>query len=254
MAYLHYFCDFGCPNCNRTTVAQLLHAAPFRKRNEKPDGRVTWTEHLRRFRGLFSCASCRHPVTLDISLRDGIESASTLAFLNRLSFDFIQQSSMTTRKDYPLMKLNADSVGTELTPHFRIDQVHPNAETEIPDSLPENILRHYRENILGTSAPTMMVIGCRIALEAVCREKTGQKDNLFALIEKMAETGVIPESIKEWAHTIRAFGNSAAHDPDNFFPDDEAEELKAFTRMLLEFIYSHPARIERLKSRLPNKK
>lgn len=189
-------------------------------------------------------------MTLDISLREGTEPAGALAFLNRLSFDFIQQSSMTTRKNYPLIPVDVSSFGTELTPYFHIDQAHPNAETEIPDFLPENILRHYRENILGVSTPTMTVVGCRRTLEAVCREKTGQKDNLVTLIEKMADEGVIPESIKTWAHTIRIFGNRAAHDTDDFFSYGEAKEIRAFTRMLLEFIYSYPARIRQLQNKL----
>ncbi|ECH0333564.1 DUF4145 domain-containing protein, partial [Salmonella enterica] len=146
-----------------------------------------------------------------------------------------------------------DSMGHDLAPYFRIDAIYPDAGTELPEALPDLISRHYRENILGASSPTMIVTGCRKTLEAVCREQLGCKDKLSVLIEKLAAKGVIPESLKSWAHTIRIFGNSATHDTDDFFTDEEATEIRNITRMLLEFIYSYPARIERLRSKLHNR-
>ncbi|ECC1604513.1 DUF4145 domain-containing protein [Salmonella enterica subsp. salamae] len=257
MAYLHHFCDLHCPYCNRTTDFQLLHASPLREKHKNADNRITWHDSNRQFRGLFVCASCHNPLTIDISLKNNADSGNPFyevhRFLNRLSLDFVRQSARTTQQNYASMTISCDSMGYDLAPYFRIDAMYPDAGMEMPEALPDLISRHYRENILGASSPTMIVTGCRKTLEAVCREQLGCKDKLSVLIEKLTTKGVIPESLKSWAHTIRIFGNSATHDTDDFFTDEEATEIRNITRMLLEFIYSYPARIERLRNKLHNR-
>lgn len=140
-----------------------------------------------------------------------------------------------------------DDLGHNLDTYFTIIKKYPDASDDIPKDLPELIYRHYVEYIFGASSPSMIVMGCRSTLEAVCKDKTGSDGKLVNLINKMAETGVIPEALKQWAHTIRIFGNDAVHDSSKCFSHEEAMEIRNITRLLLEFIYSFPARIERMR-------
>ncbi|EAN1794675.1 DUF4145 domain-containing protein [Salmonella enterica subsp. diarizonae] len=248
MAILHYFKDLHCPNCNRTSNFQLLQSSPLTERRPIGGERFKWVSSTKIFRGLFICSDCNHPLTMDICSRENgpspVKSANEIyAFLNRLKLASVDSTTPSCFR----VTIDMDNLGHDLDVYFTIIKKHPDASDDIPGDLPESIHYHYVEYILGASSSALIVMGCRCTLEAVCKDKTGSDGKLVNLINKMAETGVIPEALKQWAHTIRIFGNDAVHDSSKIVSHEEAMEVRNITRLLLEFIYSFPARIERMR-------
>ncbi|EBO7291545.1 DUF4145 domain-containing protein [Salmonella enterica] len=185
---------------------------------------------------------------MDICSRENgpspVKSANEIyAFLNRLKLASVDSTTPSCFR----VTIDMDNLGHDLDVYFTIIKKHPDASDDIPGDLPESIHYHYVEYILGASSSALIVMGCRCTLEAVCKDKTGSDGKLVNLINKMAETGVIPEALKQWAHTIRIFGNDAVHDSSKIVSHEEAMEVRNITRLLLEFIYSFPARIERMR-------
>lgn len=70
--------------------------------------------------------------------------------------------------------------------------------------------------------------------------------NLSNAIDELADSGSITETMKDWAHEIRSLGNDAAH---NDFTFDQAKEMKDFTEVFLQYLFSMPAMIERRRAK-----
>lgn len=85
----------------------------------------------------------------------------------------------------------------------------------------------------------------RRVLELTMKDKAPElKGTLEKRIDKLAEQGKVTPDIKDWAHSIRTLGNEAAHDEDEPTEEDVAD-LAAFTRVVLEYLYSMPAKVAR---------
>ncbi|EDA0854532.1 DUF4145 domain-containing protein [Salmonella enterica] len=125
-------------------------------------------------------------------------------------------------------------------------KVYP--ELKLPDDSP-----HYPEKIravftelqedvqLGRTAPRI-IVGCRSVLEVALRELGFEKGNLLSRIEQARETGILTESMKDWAHRIRMNGNEAVHELEA--SDEQAKEFVAFLRLFLEITFVLPVRIK----------
>jgi hypothetical protein len=73
------------------------------------------------------------------------------------------------------------------------------------------------------------------------------KGVLHARIEKLAEDHRLTPSLKEWAHGIRLDGNDASH-AEEAFTKEEAEEMHAFTQLVLTYLFTLPEKV-RLKGK-----
>jgi len=67
-------------------------------------------------------------------------------------------------------------------------------------------------------------------------------ESFVAYIEYLAASGFIPPNGGAWVDHIRTKGNEATHEIAVMSQED-AEELIAFTEMLLKFIYEFPSRV-----------
>ena len=70
--------------------------------------------------------------------------------------------------------------------------------------------------------------------------KEGEK--FIQYIDHLAQNGYIPPNGRGWVDHIRKKGNEATHEIA-LMSQSDAEELIAFTEMLLKFIYEFPARV-----------
>ena len=72
----------------------------------------------------------------------------------------------------------------------------------------------------------------------------GAKEGLkfIEYVDHLAATGFIPPNGRGWVDHIRRKGNEATHEIA-LMSQADAEELIAFTEMLLKFIYEFPARV-----------
>ncbi|HCJ2570305.1 TPA: DUF4145 domain-containing protein [Klebsiella pneumoniae] len=249
MPFLHYFSDVHCAVCGHNSSFSLLHAACMRKSelNTQSQTRM-WREDPFNFRGLFTCGNCFSPVTFDFSPRNRDTDSRPIRFLNRLSLEMIDTSSRTTQPRRVGYEVKLDDVGIDLRKFFTLDAFYPEGTDSVPEHLPAEIHSMYVDDLLqATSSPRLTLVSCRMILESACRDKLGtDKGKLVNLIQKLGEAEALPRVMLDWANTIRQFGNEAVHVSGS--PTvDEATEVRSFTVTLLEFLYSHPARIDSLR-------
>lgn len=67
-------------------------------------------------------------------------------------------------------------------------------------------------------------------------------ETFLTYVDHLAETGYVPPNGRGWVDHIRKKGNEANHEIKLMVQAD-AEELIAFTEMLLKFIYEFPNRV-----------
>jgi hypothetical protein len=73
--------------------------------------------------------------------------------------------------------------------------------------------------------------------------------SLASQLKKMAEEGDLDKTVAEWASEVRIVGNAGAH-PGELDPvsHDEATELLSLITAITEYLYVHPARLDRRRS------
>lgn len=117
------------------------------------------------------------------------------------------------------------------------------AERSIPAHLPETVAKAFRsaENNFATpdgeDAAAMLY---RRAIDIAIREKHPEIKGLLApRINKLAEKGLLPPSMKEWADQIRLIGNDGAHEPEGVTMD-ELGPMRGFTEAFLRYFITIP--------------
>lgn len=111
--------------------------------------------------------------------------------------------------------------------------------------LPPKLDQLYREarNCCGVSAFTASVLASRKMLMNISVEQGAQEGKSFIdYVNYLAASGFIPPHGRGWVDHIRKKGNEATHEIA-LMSQADAEELIAFTEMLLKFIYEFPARV-----------
>lgn len=135
-----------------------------------------------------------------------------------------------------------DPLKSVKTPDVR--RVHPaQSVMPVPAHLPERCEKAYAQGVNTLMQETADAAGSmfRKALDIGIHELDPDlPKNLNAAINKLAERGVITESLKDWAHHIRDLGNDAAH---NDFTFEEAQEMRDFTELVLTYLWTLPGRI-----------
>lgn len=111
--------------------------------------------------------------------------------------------------------------------------------------LPQELEQLYREarNCCSVSAYTASVLASRKMLMNIAVQQ-GAKEGLkfIQYVEHLATNGYIPPNGKGWVDHIRKKGNEATHEIA-LMTQIDAEELIAFTEMLLKFVYEFPSRV-----------
>ena len=113
------------------------------------------------------------------------------------------------------------------------------------DHLPDNLRLLYREarQCCGVSAFTASVLACRKLLMNIAVEQgAGEGLKFIEYVDHLAKEGYIPPNGRGWVDHIRKKGNEATHEIA-LMNQDDAEELLAFTEMLLKFVYEFPSRV-----------
>jgi hypothetical protein len=116
--------------------------------------------------------------------------------------------------------------------------------------LPEDVDGLYREarNATAVAAYTASVLACRKLLMNIAVSQGAKPGESFvSYIEYLANAGFVPPNGKGWVDHIRTKGNEATHEIKLMTLGD-AEDLLAFSEMLLKFIYEFPSRVPIPKS------
>ena len=111
--------------------------------------------------------------------------------------------------------------------------------------IPDDLEKLYREarNCCSVSAFTASVLASRKMLMNIAVQQGAQEGLKFIeYVEHLAANGFIPPNGRGWVDHVRKKGNEATHEIA-LMTQSDAEELVAFTEMLLKFIYEFPNRV-----------
>lgn len=111
--------------------------------------------------------------------------------------------------------------------------------------LPQNVESLYREarNAVSVGAHTAAVLACRkLLMNIAVSVGATAGDSFLSYVEFLAKAGYVPPNGRKWVDHIRNKGNEATHEI-KLMTKDDAEELIAFSEMLLKFIYEFPNKI-----------
>ena len=124
----------------------------------------------------------------------------------------------------------------------QVPGVVPGNEVE---HLPDQLAKLYTEarNCCAVGAYTASVLASRKMLMNIAVAQGAKEGRTFVeYIDHLAAAGFIPPNGRGWVDHIRKKGNEATHEIA-LMNQADAEELVAFTEMLLKFVYEFPARV-----------
>ena len=124
---------------------------------------------------------------------------------------------------------------------------------KFPEHWPADVGRYWlqaKRSLEGKNFDAAALMA-RSALQIVLRKHNAKGSNLNQEIDDLADQGLLPPIMKDWAHTVRLVGNDSAHPkPDENGPSSrDAQELVRFLDFLLEYLYDLPKRIENFRSK-----
>ncbi len=105
----------------------------------------------------------------------------------------------------------------------------------------------YNEARNATSANcfTAAVLCCRKLLMHIAVSKGAKKNQSFAeYVDHLSQNNYVPPDAQEWVDHIRKRGNEANHEI-SIMTREDAEELIAFSEMLLKIIFEFPATVKK---------
>jgi len=98
------------------------------------------------------------------------------------------------------------------------------------------------------------LLSLRRTLEAICKDKKAEGNNLEKKIEYLINKGVLPSGLEDACWVIRQLGNDAAHADNAVFYTSEVNQVISFVELILEYLYSAPIKMNKLKERIDNMK
>jgi hypothetical protein len=112
-------------------------------------------------------------------------------------------------------------------------------------NVPQDVGKLYAEAraAVAANAYTAAVLACRkLLMNIAVSQGAGAGLSFVAYVEHLAAAGYIPPNGRVWVDHIRKKGNEATHEIQLMSKSD-ADELIAFSEMLLKFVYEFPARV-----------
>lgn len=125
--------------------------------------------------------------------------------------------------------------------------------TSYPDYWPEPVGRAWlqaKRSLAGENWDAAALMA-RSSLQATLRDQGAGGQSLSADIDALAETGVLPPLMKDWAHEVRELGNESAHPGPGQPPTDpsDARDIVRFLDSCLRYLYDLPREIEQYRAR-----
>jgi len=122
-----------------------------------------------------------------------------------------------------------------------------------PEQWPEAVGRYWLQaksslKEQNWDAATLMA---RSALQVSLREQKAVGKNLKQEIDDLASKGILPNVMKDWAHSVRELGNESAHPDPQKGPTnhEDARDIVSFMDYLFEYLYTLPYRIDEYRKR-----
>ena len=130
-------------------------------------------------------------------------------------------------------------------PAERIDFDSTKVPTPVVAALEEAISCH------ATGCFVAAAIMVRKTLEALCRDRGAQGDNLKARIKALQTKVVLPQELLDGLDDLRLLGNDAAHIESHEYDKVGQEEVEVgieFAKEVLKAVYQYSALLDRLRA------
>jgi len=124
----------------------------------------------------------------------------------------------------------------------------PAADAHVSGDVPVQIAEVFQEAVRAANArcPRGAAVMARRTLEAITVDKGETTGVLAERLKKLAASGVLQPTLADWAKEVRLVGNTGAHfDPMDSVSKEDAEQLNAFVRELMRYLYELPAELAR---------
>ena len=124
---------------------------------------------------------------------------------------------------------------------------------EFPEHWPEPVGRFCLQahRSLGEENWDAAAVMARSAMQVALRDCGGTGKSLRQEIDDLADCGILPPHMKEWAHELRELGNESAHpDPTQSGTNpQDAKDVIEFLDFTLQYLYNLPHQIGEYRAR-----
>jgi len=124
---------------------------------------------------------------------------------------------------------------------------------KFPEHWPEAVGRYWLQakRSLKDQNWDAAAIMARSSLQVALREQSAVGNNLKQEIDDLAQKGILPNIMQEWAHNVRELGNDSAHPKPDQPPTSpqDAKDIVGFMDYLFEYLYTLPKRISEYRER-----
>lgn len=128
--------------------------------------------------------------------------------------------------------------------------VYPN-KTEYIRGLPPHLSRAYEasQKVKSIDSNAFAVLLGRV-LDLVCIDKNACGDSLFERLKDIANKGIMPQQLADMAHALRQLRNIGAHADLGELTASEVPILEDLSKAILEYVYSAPALVQLVQSKI----
>ena len=128
--------------------------------------------------------------------------------------------------------------------------LYPNGP-ELIRGLPEKLSKAYEaaQKVKAIDSNAFAVLLGRV-LDLVCIDKGAAGDSLFERLKDIADKGVMPHQLAEMAHALRQLRNIGAHADLGELTTAEIPILEDLSKAILEYVYSAPALVQLVQSKI----
>ena len=123
------------------------------------------------------------------------------------------------------------------------------------EGVPTNIKNAF-ESAVKTKGidKAICLLSLRRTLEMICKDKNAVGRDMESKIKNLIEEKVLPEMMTDACWIVRQSGNDAAHADDVYFTEYEVQEAIKYVAIIIDYLYSLPVRMSKLRSRIEKRK
>lgn len=97
---------------------------------------------------------------------------------------------------------------------------------------------------------SVCLLSLRRALEAICKDKNAEGNNLYEMTQDLVQKGIFPQGLEDACWIIRHLGNEAAHADEPSIHQIDVAKVIGFIDNIIDYTYSLPIRISKLKAQI----
>lgn len=230
---------FDCPSCSAKNSTFDINGHERRKFNNN---------EMRHWYLFGTCRSCKTSMCFNADVGHSLYQRLVSSHHNVLS-------SMCTGV---VKVLDGNNDITQMFLNFKYEPILPNSEHP-PEYLPDDIEAIFKEGAKCLSVGCFNAAGAmfRLCLDITTKNLLNQnteltpaasdKKTIHSRLHWLFTSHILPISLKNLSRCIKDDGNDAAH--DGSLSKEDAADLLDFTYILLERVYTEPARIQNAQQR-----